>query len=505
MITIEELEKALKVLETRATKGSDLVVIGQYKILGIIGEGSFGTVHLARHIPTEQLVAVKILEKIDNPLLDSEIDIAKSLDHPCVVRTFEVLETTDKVFLVMEYVHGRDLLHHLQESRRMREDEARAVFHQLLRAVQHCHENGIAHRDIKLENVLIDLCGRVKLCDFGLGTRFTPGQKLEVQCGSLPFWAPEQFLEEGYYGDKVDVWSLGVVLYTMLMGQFPFRGRTWSRLQAQVSKGNFILRRYLSEESKSLLALLLTTDPEHRPSLARVLRHPWLRNTQAHLPPRHTPLYQPDPDLIKVMTFWGFKPNQVWEALMGRRFDATMATYLIIAAQREQRSDPTGQMRHPIPGPPPCPSPAGAWMCTNLRKSTSLPTRHPASCLPAELQAQKDGIKCTTSTSTLCLLSAPWIQSPKEEEEEEEGCNSSPLQPAAANSSSPDTAATQDDSRGWRKIKGRIIRVLQVCCCCLPFLKRRSGRVHPATGDASTTHLQSMYVSTELGSGFCLI
>ncbi|XP_012890588.1 PREDICTED: sperm motility kinase X-like [Dipodomys ordii] len=399
---------------------SDEELLGaQYRVLRTIGQGSFGHVKLAKHLLTDALVAVKVLEKRDNPFITSEVDIMKSVDHPNVVKLFHVMETEERVYLVMEYPGGGDLLRHVLQVLKLQEEEARPVFRQIVSAMHYCHESGIAHRDLKLENVLLDTRGTVKVCDFGLGTRVMLGEELDKACGTLPFWAPELFQQQSYDGHKVDVWSLGVLLYCMVVGYLPFRAGTWGKLQKQVLSGRCRIPPHISPELQNLLTQLLTVDPERRPTLEQVLGHRWLRQMEPASPqPSRTPPEQPDASIIRVMTYLGYNPEEVRDALLGRTFNAAMGTYLILLQQRDQEDwGRSCHGRHPLPGPPPCPSPVDPSFSIVLPKTVSAPACHPATFLPAKHERLEGSRKYIKSASAPSISGVPFTRGAKREME----------------------------------------------------------------------------------------
>uniref|UniRef100_A0A8C9ULA4 non-specific serine/threonine protein kinase n=1 Tax=Spermophilus dauricus TaxID=99837 RepID=A0A8C9ULA4_SPEDA len=201
-------------------------------------QGNFGTVRLARHILTGAEVAVKTVGKgeLDPAFLQAEVAIMKAVEHPSVVQLFQVVETADRVYLIMEYAGWGQLLQYIPEGVGLPEQEAQGLFEQVASALRACHAQGIAHRDVKAENILLDARGLVKLCDFGLGCQFRRGELLHTVCGTATYWAPELFLDQPYHGPAVDVWSLGVVLYLMLTGHLPFEGDTLEELRDQKRK-----------------------------------------------------------------------------------------------------------------------------------------------------------------------------------------------------------------------------------------------------------------------------
>ncbi|VTJ87475.1 Hypothetical predicted protein, partial [Marmota monax] len=177
-----------------ASSSLEEALTGRYEPLGVVGQGSFAKVFLARHILTGTEVAVKVLRKGAGATLSwvlSELDIMKGLEHPHVVQLLEIVETPGTAYVVMEHMAGGQLGQHIPEVVGLWEDEARMLFGQVASAVGYCHAQGIAHRDVKADNVLLDAAGRAKLCDFGLACRFRAGEKLGLLCGTVAYWAPE--------------------------------------------------------------------------------------------------------------------------------------------------------------------------------------------------------------------------------------------------------------------------------------------------------------------------
>ena len=197
------------------------VHIENYDILQTIGEGQFAKVKLARHVLTKEVVAIKVIQKTNQSSSglkewNQEINSLKTVSHANIVKLLEVIDTEEALFIVMEYVSGGDLFTYLEAKGRLTEGEARGLFRQLVSALQHCHQRGVVHRDLKLGNLLLDANNNVKISDFGLSNQWHPGKKLDTFCGSPAYMAPELFLRMPYTGPEVDVWSLGVILYTMV-------------------------------------------------------------------------------------------------------------------------------------------------------------------------------------------------------------------------------------------------------------------------------------------------
>ncbi|KAH7941435.1 hypothetical protein HPB49_013684 [Dermacentor silvarum] len=255
--------------------------IGRYRLLKTIGKGNFAKVKLAKHVPTGKEVAIKIIDKTQlNPSslqkLFREVRIMKMLDHPNIVKLYQVIETEKTLYLVMEYASGGEVFDYLVAHGRMKEKEARAKFRQIVSAVQYCHQKRIIHRDLKAENLLLDGEMNIKIADFGFSNEFVPGMKLDTFCGSPPYAAPELFQGKKYDGPEVDVWSLGVILYTLVSGSLPFDGANLKELRERVLRGKYRIPFYMSTDCENLLKKFLVLNPAKRATLEVIMKDKWM-------------------------------------------------------------------------------------------------------------------------------------------------------------------------------------------------------------------------------------
>ncbi|XP_073737443.1 maternal embryonic leucine zipper kinase isoform X6 [Callorhinus ursinus] len=199
-----------------------------YELYETIGTGGFAKVKLACHILTGEMVAIKIMDKnalgSDLPRVKTEIEALKNLRHQHICQLYHVLETANKIFMVLEYCPGGELFDYIISQDRLSEEETRVVFRQIVSAVAYVHSQGYAHRDLKPENLLFDEYHKVKLIDFGLCAK-PKGNKdyhLQTCCGSLAYAAPELIQGKSYLGSEADVWSMGILLYVLMCGFLPF-------------------------------------------------------------------------------------------------------------------------------------------------------------------------------------------------------------------------------------------------------------------------------------------
>lgn len=232
---------------------SKQIKIGNYILGNTIGKGNSAVVKIAIHSMTKQKVAIKIFDKsvLDNEKqlrLKREIDSMKQLKkHPNIIKLYEIMETNKLICLVTEYACNGELYDLIIHKKRLSEREAKHIFRQIVSAVYYCHSNKIVHRDLKVENLLLDSNETIKLADFGFSSTFKLGELLDIYCGSPPYCAPELFLAKKYDGTKVDIWSLGVILYVIVCGYLPFEASQFTLLRSQVVCGNYKLPFFLSE------------------------------------------------------------------------------------------------------------------------------------------------------------------------------------------------------------------------------------------------------------------
>ncbi|KAF0034933.1 hypothetical protein F2P81_012691 [Scophthalmus maximus] len=217
----------------------------------------------------------KIKDEQDMVHIRREIEIMSSLCHPHIITIYEVFENKDKIVIVMEYASRGDLYDYICDKKRISERETRHFFRQIVSAVHYCHQNGIVHRDLKLENILLDGNGSVKIADFGLSNLYHGDEFLQTFCGSPLYASPEIVNGRPYRGPEVDTWSLGVLLYTMVHGTMPFDGNNHKALVQQISTGNYRKPNNPSDAC-GLIRWMLMVNPERRATIEEVAGHWWL-------------------------------------------------------------------------------------------------------------------------------------------------------------------------------------------------------------------------------------
>ncbi|KAF3456438.1 hypothetical protein FNV43_RR01088 [Rhamnella rubrinervis] len=260
--------------------------LGKYELGRTLGEGNFGKVKLAKDAGSGQLFAVKILEKtkiFDLKVTDQikrEIATLKLLKHPNVVRLYEVLASKTKIYMVLEYVTGGELFDRIASKGKLREAQGRKLFQQLIDGVSYCHNKGVFHRDLKLENVLVDAKGNIKISDFGLSAlpqHFRDDGLLHTTCGSPNYVAPEILANRGYDGATSDIWSCGVILYVILTGCLPFDDRNLAVLYQRILKGDTQIPKWLSPGAQNIIRRILDPNPSTRITMEGIKSDEWFK------------------------------------------------------------------------------------------------------------------------------------------------------------------------------------------------------------------------------------
>lgn len=255
--------------------------LNDFQITNTIGEGTFGKVLLAIHNSTQEKVAIKLLSKKkleiakDKDRVNKEINLMKKLNHINVTQLYQVIETDKTICLILEYCSGTDLLQFLKSRRRISEDEAKIIFSQLLSALDYIHQYKIAHRDIKLENILYT-DNTIKLIDFGLSNQFLENKLLSTACGSPSYVSPEIIMGSYYDATLSDIWSCGIVLFALVAGRLPFEANSESELYEVILKGEYSFPKSFSFDLCSILSKILVVNPKNRHEISKLKSHNWL-------------------------------------------------------------------------------------------------------------------------------------------------------------------------------------------------------------------------------------
>ncbi|KAL6581678.1 CBL-interacting serine/threonine-protein kinase 7 [Orobanche minor] len=270
--------------------GSGSIILEKYQLGRLLGRGSFAKVYLGRPLENSDAsdVAIKVIDKaatVDaamEPRILSEVSAMRRLhDHPNILKLHEVLATKSKIYLVMELAPGGELFARLNGCRRFSEQTARRYFQQVVSALRFCHQNGVYHRDIKPQNLLLDRGGMLKITDFGLSV--LSEQKRDglvyTACGTPAYTAPEVVHRKGYDGEKADAWSCGVLLYVFLVGSLPFDDSNLSNMYRAMHHRAFEIPDRVSKSAKIMIYRLMDPNPNTRLSLDEVIKLSWFKKS----------------------------------------------------------------------------------------------------------------------------------------------------------------------------------------------------------------------------------
>ncbi|ORX62154.1 Pkinase-domain-containing protein, partial [Hesseltinella vesiculosa] len=322
--------------------------VGNYTLKQTLGKGSMGKVKLGVDDAGIQ-VAIKIVpratrsRKLTGKEMAREIRAIREghlmmlLHHPHIVQLSDMVAGRHFYYFLMEYVGGGQLLHYIVKRERLSEKRARRFCRQIVSALDYLHRNSVVHRDLKIENILVDETGRnIKIIDFGLSNLFCPERQLTTYCGSLYFAAPELLCGRPYHGPEIDVWSLGVVLYVMVTGSVPFDDKSLPGLHEKIKRAQVAYPAYLSSTCHHLLSHIFVADPHQRITLADIILHDWINEARPSLVNNFLPLRKPltlplDDNVIHRMTF-GFNLGSMEEIKKKMQVILQSSVYQVSAA-----------------------------------------------------------------------------------------------------------------------------------------------------------------------------
>lgn len=353
------------------------IKIGNYILGRTIGKGNSAVVKIATHAIIKQKVAIKMFDKsvldVDKQVrLMREIESMKKLKHPNIIRIYEIMETAKIICIVTEIASNGELYDYIIHKKRLSEREAKHIFKQIVAGIHHCHKNNVVHRDIKVENILLDNNGRVKLADFGFSAFFKPGELMDAWCGSPQYCAPELYMARLYEGPNVDIWSLGVVLYVLVCGYLPFEAQVFNQLRAQIINGSFKTPFFLSADCKNLIDGMLTLDPEKRIKMNDIINHKWLQcDTDYNMLSNITDVglnlnelaiykdfrnlvdkieqisineFEPDEFVLLEISKYGLNIHEIINSVRNNEFDSNAAIYYLLESKLATNNNTNGSM-----------------------------------------------------------------------------------------------------------------------------------------------------------------
>ncbi|OSX61070.1 hypothetical protein POSPLADRAFT_1146716, partial [Postia placenta MAD-698-R-SB12] len=349
----------------------DAKYVGPWVIGECVGKGASGHVKIAKHRRTGQLAAVKILPlhpfatsraslaaqaKSDKQRLgiDREITMMKLMNHPNIMRIYDVYEGEKELYLILEYVEGGELFDFLVNRGKLAPPEALAYFKQIIYGLNYAHTFSIIHRDLKPENILIHSLNPplIKIADWGMAAFAPPSLQLETSCGSPHYASPEIVNGHKYTGTATDIWSCGVILFALLTGRLPFDDKNVRTLLNKVKVGKYEMPAYIDPLARDLLTRMLVVDVSRRISMTDILAHPWLQGATPgiiYVPaPPVSELAQPLPSALHIdrdlfeslCVIWGrhADPNVIRADLLSPAGQGTLAKafYFLLQKHREK-------------------------------------------------------------------------------------------------------------------------------------------------------------------------
>ncbi|KAK2908893.1 hypothetical protein Q8A67_004730 [Cirrhinus molitorella] len=428
--------------EKAASQSGRPLQVGFYEIIKTLGKGNFAVVKLARHKVTKTEVAIKIIDKTrlgesDLKKIKREVQIMKLLKHPHIIKLYQVMETKDMLYIVTEFAKNGEMFDYLTSVGHLSEAEARCKFWQILDAVEYCHKHHIVHRDLKAENLLLDINMNIKLADFGFGNFYIPGKSLSTWCGSPPYAAPEVFEGKEYEGPSLDVWSLGVLLYILVCGTLPFDGTTLPALRRRVTDGRFRVPFFMSQDCESLIRRMLAVDPAKRFSVAQIKQHRWMQAdpsaicqspSSSSCPESHLQQETYNEAVLNIMQTVGIDRKKTIESLQNSSFNHFSAIYCLLL-ERVMKHQALQQNKL-----------GSEWLKepSHTPQGTALP-----------LEDDLSTLEYTCSTSAACQLETTVYQESqvghvKKEEKEDQAPVSSVESKKSQRHTPPDASASQN-------------------------------------------------------------
>ncbi|KAI3325487.1 kinase-like protein [Xylariaceae sp. AK1471] len=287
LVGTEKSDEASRTERTAATLVKEPAVkafhLGMFEIGKPLGKGKYGRVYLARDREQKFICALKVLYKNelqharDQIQVRREIEIQSNLRHPNILKLYGHFHDAKRIFIILEFAGQGELYKHLRKAQRFPEWRAAQYIAQMACALRYLHRKHVIHRDIKPENILVGIHGEIKISDFGWSVH-APGNRRNTYCGTLDYLPPEMIRPRGSdnsYDEKVDLWSLGVLMYEFLVGEAPFED-SMVMTTRRIAKGDMRIPSYVSVEARDLIKKLLVVDPEGRLPLKEVQQHPWI-------------------------------------------------------------------------------------------------------------------------------------------------------------------------------------------------------------------------------------
>ena len=312
--------------------------IGPYEIIDLLKEGSSSKVYLAKSKYTNELVAIKTINKaplknnLDELLLiTKQMETLKILKHRNIVTLYEIYESKKNIFLVTEYLSGKDLIEKIIRKKRFNEEEALRIFFQLLDAFTYMHKMNICHRNIRVEHILFDKNNRPKIIGFGYSSFYEKNKTIEGAYGSLCYACPEIIDEIPYNPELADVWSLGVILYVLICGYLPFSDEDDNKNKILISNGKIEFPKEISNKLKDLLRHMLDKNPKKRYTFQKIVKHPWIKPLSEKIFSEginiYKTIYPVDERILNIVNEYGLDKNKIKNDLIKNKYNTGTGLY----------------------------------------------------------------------------------------------------------------------------------------------------------------------------------
>lgn len=329
----------------KENKSLDQFVLGEK-----LGEGMFGKVRLGTHILTGEKVAIKLLEKMkileqaDKVRVEREIKILKQLKHNNIIQLYSVIQTSTTIYLVMEYSPGKELFEYIVNKRRLQEGEACEFFQQVVSGVDYMHKNRICHRDLKPENMLLDSNRVLKIIDFGLSNSYGKNELLGTACGSPCYAAPEMIAGNKYIGLKIDIWSIGIILYAMVCGYLPFEDTNNDALYKKILEGKFAIPSFVSDCCKDLIKQILIVDHTKRLTIQDIRNHPWFGISSPNVYEGlliNSIVIPVDEEIVTRLTEFEYTKEDIRCSVLSNKHNNITTAYYLMVKSKMRKSEPS--------------------------------------------------------------------------------------------------------------------------------------------------------------------
>ena len=312
--------------------------IGPYEIIKKLKDGGYSKIYLAQSRYTGDNVCIKIIEKIpfqenveDLLLATRQIETLKILKHRNIMSLFEVYESPNFIFLITEYLSGKDLIELLIAKKRFSEEEAQKIFFQLVDALYYMHKMNICHRDIRTEHIIFDKNKTPKIVGFSYSTFYTKNQKLKDSFGSLCYACPEIILENSYDPELADIWSLGVVLYVMVCGYLPFGEENDEKNKDLIIHGKIEFPKEMTNKLKDLLRHMLDVNSKKRYNFTKIMKHPWFKPYNEELLMGGCNLYKMiypiEQKILNIIQIFGLNKKNVEKDIKDNKYNIGTGLY----------------------------------------------------------------------------------------------------------------------------------------------------------------------------------